>query len=154
MKLPAESLAWRTDQPCRWMIVSENAAAEQQARGLWSQLVQTMHGNVPSVIFHRTTGQPPQSPAFGHDDLTNLMILSVHDLPRFLLEAAAWLNDWLNVPSTHPRALFVLHGEKEDSPVIGMLRKLAQSAGVTLFSIAAEEAVANTMTSLWWINFG
>jgi hypothetical protein len=132
MKTEAENTGVDEKGRCYSVIVREDLPTELRARRLWRELVHDMGQNVRCEAMCQPVEQIKESLDFDQARLTDIVIISVHDLPRFLFAAAGWLDDWLSIPSPLPRALFILHDGEEDDHVLGIVRKLAEFAGVTL----------------------
>ena len=120
------------------VIVHEDPATELRARRLWNELVHDMGQDVRFGATYQPAGEVKELLDFERASVTDIVIISVHDLARFLFTAAAWLDDWLATKSSLPRALFVLHDEKEDTRVIEFLQTISGFAGVTLFNRGCE----------------
>lgn len=115
------------------MIVHEDPPTERRARNLWDQLVHEMGEGIPFSASYKsmTEFKPPLD--FEQVGATDIVIVSVHDLLHFILDAGGWLAGWLTSHSPLPRALIILYDGKEDALVLGMLEKVARTSGVTLF---------------------
>ena len=116
------------------VIVHEDLETELRAKRLWNELVHDMGQNIQCDATYQHAEEVKEELDFEQAFMTDIVIISVHDLARFLFTAAAWLDDWLATKSSLPRALFVLHDEKDDTRVIGFLQKIAGFTGVTLFN--------------------
>ncbi|MFA6562006.1 MAG: hypothetical protein WCV00_08900 [Verrucomicrobiia bacterium] len=138
MKTKSESTDWKEKGQCHGVIVHEDLPTELRAKRLWSQLVHDMGQGVRCDATYQPAERIKELLDFNQAGLTDIVIVSVHDLARFFFGAAGWLNDWLNAKSCLPRALFVLHDGKEDNQAVGFLRAISESAGVTLFSRGRE----------------
>jgi hypothetical protein len=134
MKNDTENTRWSEKGRCHSVIVHEDLPTELRAKRLWRKLVHDMGRGIRCDATYQPAGQIKESLDFRQADLTDVVIISVHDLPLFFFSAAQWLNDWLSAHSTVPRALFVLHDGKPDCQVVSMLRRLTEFAGVTLFN--------------------
>lgn len=134
MRTETELTGWDEKGQCRSAIVCEDLPTELRARRLWRELVHDMGHGIQCNATYWPATLIRESLDFEHASVTDIVIISVHDLPRFVFAAAGWLNDWLSTRSTLPRALFILHDTKQDRQVVEMLRKLTEFAGVTLFN--------------------
>lgn len=138
MKTQFESTDCDLKGQCHSVIVHEDLPTELRARRLWRELVHDMGHGIQCDATYRPAEQIKESLNFEQADLTDIVIIAVHDLPRFFFAAAGWLNEWLSAPSILPRALFILHDGEENSQVIGFLRTISEFAGVTLFNRGRE----------------
>jgi hypothetical protein len=154
MKTQVENMEWRAGQWCYGVIVHEDLPTRLRAQKVWDELVTGMEGNIPCRLNYKSTADIKEQSDFGPTDLTNVVIVSVHDLPRFFLGTAVWLNEWLGFPSIVARTLFMLHDGEEDRRVIGMLRRITDSAGVTLVSIPFAEQTDSHLPPFGWTHFG
>ena len=138
MKTSAESNERMVNRQCTALIVHEDQATELRARRLWNELVHDMGWEIQCDATYQPAEEVKGKLDFEQAGVTDIVIISVRDLARFLFTAAAWLDDWLATESNLPRALFVLHDGMEDAQVIGFLQKIAGFAGVTLFNRCCE----------------
>ncbi|OHE78707.1 MAG: hypothetical protein A2107_08685 [Verrucomicrobia bacterium GWF2_62_7] len=138
MNTQSESYEWTVNRRFNSVIVHEDLPTEQRARRLWDHLLNDMGQGVQCGVTYHSAQQIKESLDFEQSGLTDIVIVSVHDLARFFFSAAAWLNDWLSIHSASPRALFILHDREADERMVEFLRTITESAGVTLFGHSSE----------------
>jgi hypothetical protein len=134
MKNELATTGWDAKKRCRGVIVHEDAPTASRAKSLWHEIVHDLGPAIPWDITCKSAGEIEESLDFDQAETTDVLIVSVHDFPRFFFAAAAWLDDWLSARSPWPRALFILHDGTEEGQALEFLRKLAGFAGVTLLS--------------------
>ncbi len=146
MKTQSKSNDWTVNRQCNGVIAHEDPPTELRARRLWNQLVNDMGREIQCRVTCQSAEQIKELPDFDRAYQTDIVIISVHDLARFCFGTAGWLTDWLNAKSCLPRALFILHDGEQDGQVVGFLRTISESAGVTLFSCGRETGDASAVS--------
>lgn len=138
MRNDGATLGWDANDRRRAVIVCEDVPTARRARRLWKEIGRNRGPTIPRNTTYKSAGEIKESLDFDQAEATDIVIVSVHDFPRFFFAAAAWLDDWLSARCQWPRALFILHDGEEEGQALGFLRKLAGFAGVTLFSCGRE----------------
>ncbi len=123
---------------CQAVVVHDDLATKQRAGELWGAIVNNMGQDVPCTVTYMFAEQVEQAPVMERASQIDIVIVSMHDLARFMANIAGWLSDWLTADTCLPRALFVLHEGEEDRQLVNFLRTLTEFAGVTMFSCGRE----------------
>ena len=135
---------WNEKSECRGVIVHEDAPTASRAESLWNNIVHDMGQNVRCDATFQPANEIEDLLDFEQAVATDIVILSVHDLARFLFTGAAWLDDWLATRSPLPRALFVLQDGEDNSRVLQFLQTISGFAGITLLHRRCEAGCSLT----------
>ena len=120
------------------MIVHEDPLTEQRGRNLWNRIARAMGEEIPFSVHSRSTTGIQMPPDFEPVEMTDIVIVSVHDLLHFILSAGGWLADWMTARSPLPRVLFILHDGKEDELLLSLLARASGLSGVTFIRCRCE----------------
>lgn len=138
METESQCIRQEADRQCRGVIVCEDLPTGRRAEELWNRVARVLGEVVPCRADHKSAAEIKEQLDFAGAEETDILIISVHDLPIFIFDAGRWLDDWLSVRPRLPRALFILHDGPKDDPIVAFLEKLTGFVGVTLFSCGRE----------------
>ena len=146
MKMETPDVEWSLPRQCKAVVVHDDLATKQRARELWNDVIHGAGRDAHYGVTYLSANQMKKSPVLERAGQIDIVIISMHDLARFLSNIAGWLTDWLNADTCLPRALFLLHDGKEDRQLVNFLRTLAEFGGVAMFSCGSKMApVWNTV---------
>ncbi|MBI5686480.1 MAG: hypothetical protein HZC54_15520 [Verrucomicrobia bacterium] len=138
MKRETSDIEWSLPRQCKAVVVHDDSETKRRAKELWDTILNDMGRDAQSGVTYLSAEQIEKAPVCEHAAQIDVVIISMHDLARFLSNVAGWLADWLNADTCLPRALFILHDGEEDRQLLNFLRTLAEFAGVTMFSCSRE----------------
>ncbi len=138
MKRETSDIEWSLPRQCKAVVVYDDLVTKQRAKELWDTIINEMGGDAQCSVTCLSAEQVEKVPVLKRVAQIDVVIVSMHDLARFLSNIAGWLADWMNADACLPRALFILHDGEADRQLVNFLRMLAEFAGVTMFSCGRE----------------